>query len=263
MTELNFTYDATLAFSGEVWDQQYVLRCLPVRDAAQTVLAQSLSVTPGPPPFLGVDGFGNTVVTGSILAPHSSFACHSAGLVRVCRPQNLAGGYTPALRYPGALTKPDTALQAFFASLPGPGAMPSPYAWCAQLSRAVSDHFTYLPGVTGVNTTAAAAFRQQSGVCQDYAQVFLTLARLAGYPARYCMGLAVGEGATHAWAEVCLPGIGWQGFDPTRGCTAGEEYLLFGTGRDAADCPAERGVLRGNVGQTQTVFMRCEQEKSQ
>ena len=66
--------------------------------------------------------------------------------------------------------------------------------------------------------------------------------------------LTPGEGATHAWAEVLLP-EGWVGFDPTRGCVAGEDYLRFAVGRDAADCPAERGVFRGDAGQTQTVAM--------
>ena len=66
-------------------------------------------------------------------------------------------------------------------------------------------------------------------MCQDYAHVFIALARLAGWHARYCMGLTVGEGATHAWAEIYYEGA-WHGFDPTRDCRTDASYLRFATG---------------------------------
>lgn len=96
------------------------------------------------------------------------------------------------------------------------------------------------------------------GVCQDYAHVFIALARLAGWHARYCMGLTVGEGATHAWAEIYYEGA-WHGFDPTRDCRTDASYLRFATGRDAADCPVEQGTFYGLADQTQTVFMRVKE----
>lgn len=96
------------------------------------------------------------------------------------------------------------------------------------------------------------------GACQDYAHVFIALARLAGWYARYCMGLTVGEGATHAWAEIYYEGA-WHGFDPTRDCRTDASYLRFATGRDAADCPVEQGTFYGLADQTQTVFMRVKE----
>ena len=78
---------------------------------------------------------------------------------------------------------------------------------------------------------------------------------MAGIPARYVSGLPVGEGASHAWAEVWADGL-WYGLDPTRGCAAHEGYLKLCVGRDYSDCPVERGVFSGGVTQTQTVFMK-------
>ena len=95
-------------------------------------------------------------------------------------------------------------------------------------------------------------------MCQDYAHVFIALARLAGWHTRYCMGLTVGEGATHAWAEIYYEGA-WHGFDPTRDCRTDASYLRFATGRDAADCPVEQGTFYGLADQTQTVFMRVKE----
>ena len=114
---------------------------------------------------------------------------------------------------------------------------------------------TYLPGVTSVRTTAAEAFSAGQGVCQDFAHVYLALARKAGLAARYVNGLPEGEGASHAWCEVWLDGI-WTGIDPTRGRWTGEDYLRFSVGRDFGDCPMERGVFLGLTTQSQTVFMR-------
>ncbi|MCD7793035.1 MAG: transglutaminase family protein [Oscillospiraceae bacterium] len=113
----------------------------------------------------------------------------------------------------------------------------------------------YQSGSTGVGTTAAEAFAAGRGVCQDFAHVFLALARRAGLAARYVNGLSLGEGSSHAWCEVWLDGV-WTGIDPTRGVWADDSYIRFGVGRDFADCPFERGVFRGSARQRQSVYMK-------
>ena len=130
---------------------------------------------------------------------------------------------------------------------------PRQLAWA--LAQAVHDRIAYVPGATGVATTAAQAFAAGQGVCQDFAHIYLALARNAGLAARYVNGLPEGEGASHAWCEVWLDGI-WTGIDPTRLQWTDEGYLRFGIGRDFGDCPIERGVFVGNADQQQTVFMR-------
>ena len=259
MKLLAYEFSTRLAFSAPVGEHVFTLRCLPMQDEAQTILRAAPLIQPPCTLARLQDGVGGTMLCGSLPAPHDGLLCRSEGLVRVDlaarRGAGVASGRTMPLRWPGALTTPSQAMKDFFAALPLAGQ--SPRRQCEILSAAVHGHFRYAPGVTGVATAAAEAFAGGAGVCQDYAQVFAALARLAGYPARYCMGLAVGEGVTHAWAEAFLPGEGWLGFDPTRGCGADEGYLRFGAGRDAADCPVERGVFRGNADQTQTVFMRC------
>ena len=44
------------------------------------------------------------------------------------------------------------------------------------------------PGSTNVETTPFQVYVTRQGVCQDFANVFITLARLLGIPARYVCG---------------------------------------------------------------------------
>ena len=57
-----------------------------------------------------------------------------------------------------------------------------------------------------------------------------------------------GAGDLHAWAEVGLPGIGWQGWDPSNGIPAGEGHVaLCATPDQAASMPVEGGGFANGV----------------
>jgi transglutaminase-like putative cysteine protease len=91
---------------------------------------------------------------------------------------------------------------------------------------AIHDRVDYELGSTHAHTTAAEAFADGRGVCQDHAHIFVGAARGLGIPARYVTGyLVTGQGATstaaHAWAEALVPNLGWIGFDPVRGSRRG------------------------------------------
>ena len=72
-------------------------------------------------------------------------------------------------------------------------------------------------------------FDLQRGYCDYYATAFVVLARLAGLPARFSTGYAVGrwdgyeglwivtEAEAHSWPEVYFPQYGWIQFEPTAG----------------------------------------------
>ena len=100
------------------------------------------------------------------------------------------------------------------------------------LMNAINGAMVYMPGETTIHTTAAMALSGGKGVCQDYAHILIALCRMAGIPARYVAGAMVGEGATHAWAEVWLDGV-WTGADPTHCRMTDETYIKFSHGRDS------------------------------
>lgn len=85
-----------------------------------------------------------------------------------------------------------------------------------------------------------------SGTCRDFATLFIEAARALGFGARFVTGYLydpaldsgpnqgmAGAGATHAWAEVYLPGPGWVEFDPTNGLIDSPALLRVGVASDA------------------------------
>lgn len=251
MKRLQFSFDTTVHYSAPVTGHQLALRCVPMTDAVQHLETCTVTIEPAPLPQPLRDGFGNTVYWYSALEPHTALRYAAVGVAAVDKSRADEAFPNPAFRRHGLRTKPGRTLLQVSSAMPKAGTYEAAEALC----HAVHSLLQYTPGVTDNATTAEAALRGGIGVCQDYAQVFVALARLAGWSARYCMGLSVGEGATHAWAEIYYKGH-WHGFDPTRDCAADERYLRFGVGRDSADCPVEQGIFFGSAAQSQSIRMR-------
>lgn len=106
----------------------------------------------------------------------------------------------------------------------------------------IANHFQYVSGISGPNTTALDSFVERRGVCRDYAHVLVTFARAAGIPARYvsCFAPRVTPQDFHAVVEVFLAdptiegGGAWHLLDAT-GMARADEIVKIGVGRDAAD----------------------------
>ena len=124
------------------------------------------------------------------------------------------------------------------------------------ICRAIGDRIEYMPGVTGVHTTAAEAWEQKRGVCQDITHLAIGALRSAGIPARYVSGYlhpkpdaVIGEavaGESHAWVEWFCGD--WRGFDPTNLIDIGDRHVTVGRGRDYNDVAPLRGVYAGPFG---------------
>ena len=54
-----------------------------------------------------------------------------------------------------------------------------------------------------------------------------------------------GSGATHAWADVYLPGAGWVEYDPTNGLIAGENLIRVAVTRDPSQAIPISGTFTG------------------
>lgn len=75
------------------------------------------------------------------------------------------------------------------------------------------------------------------GSCRDLAVLFVEAARMLGFGARIVSGyLHVPDAndslaATHAWAEIFLPGAGWITFDPANRAVGGASLVPVAVGR--------------------------------
>jgi len=142
-------------------------------------------------------------------------------------------------------------------------------------SDLIHGRFEYVKGATHVNSSIEDSLAVGAGVCQDFAHLLLGVVRKRGLPARYVSGYLVPESAaspdaklqeviggyaSHAWAEVYLPGSGWVGFDPTLGKPLGLQHVRVAYGRDYGDVAPVRGVYKGHAGQRLSVDVRVRPE---
>ena len=131
-------------------------------------------------------------------------------------------------------------------------------------STFIHANFKYVKGATHVHSSVQDSLAIKAGVCQDFAHLLLGVVRVRGLPARYVSGYLVpgdasgtdtkqeeviGGQASHAWAEVFIPGCGWAAFDPTLGKPVGIRHIRVAYGRDYGDVPPVRGVYKGRAGQ--------------
>jgi transglutaminase-like putative cysteine protease len=100
--------------------------------------------------------------------------------------------------------------------------------------------------------------QKRAGACRDFAMVFIEAARYLGLGARFVSGYlydpALDKGtatravaATHAWAEVYLPGAGWIEYDPTDVLIAGENLIRVAVTRDPSQAIPISGSYAGGA----------------
>lgn len=107
-----------------------------------------------------------------------------------------------------------------------PGAQASSQA-VLDLFRQQPFSYTLEPPLLGRDAVDDFLFGSRAGFCEHYAGAYVVLMRAMGVPARVVTGyqggelnpvdgyLSVRQSDAHAWAEIWLPGVGWQRVDPT------------------------------------------------
>jgi transglutaminase-like putative cysteine protease len=126
----------------------------------------------------------------------------------------------------------------------------------ATMNAAIRGSFSYNPREQEGTQSPLETIEKKSGTCRDYALLLIEAARALGFGARYVTGYLYdpaldggaavqGAGATHAWAEIYLPGAGWVEFDPTNGLIAGENLIRVAVTRDPAQAAPISGSYAG------------------
>lgn len=235
-----YNYQTIISFSSPVRNHYFKLRCVPSVSNNQRVISNSLYIPNVNSLSLDSDWRGNPIQYGNIMAPHQKFIYVSCGEVEV-------GDYRiPCVENPLLYTVStlltECSPEMIMLAVDKNDTLDKAMCIC----DAVYHHMHYRPGITTIGTPAESAFNSGCGVCQDFAHIMIAICRESGIIARYANGFIPGSGETHAWVEI-LVGNEWIGIDPTHNRIVESGYIKVADGRDASDCPVNRGVFTGNA----------------
>jgi transglutaminase-like putative cysteine protease len=105
------------------------------------------------------------------------------------------------------------------------------------LSRQIHQTFHQIVRPEGRPWPSDQTLTQREGSCRDLAVLFCDVCRVMGIAARFvsgyeCASAGQQDSYMHAWAEVYLPGIGWRGYDPSRGIAVSNTHVAVAAGFD-------------------------------
>lgn len=247
------------------------LRLTPLSSEYQTVLEWSTTVVGGQKQVAFTDQHGNHTELVSFLPDVDRLEVTSSGTVETTEAHGMLGyasGYAPLwlFRRRTPLTTPGPQLTALAESVdPAPDALDGqPIEVLHRLAGAITDAVVYTTGSSNVSDSAEEVVVQGMGVCQDHAHVLVAAARHLGCAARYVSGyLHMGEqetqDASHAWAEVWVPDLGWVGFDPSNAISPDERYVRVATGLDYSEAAPISGMRYGGGDESLDVTLQIQQ----
>lgn len=262
MENLVFHYHLKIEFSEPVKNHRFTVKCIPQSDERQIVEEKEVKIFPNESLCESKDSFGNCCVFGNTDMPHSRFEVEVKGHVRTglsdCT-KARAKHQISIFRYQTRHTNPGKQLKQFFDEID--------FRQCRtnlekshMIMQKLYENFSYVKGVTTIETTAEEAWKLRKGVCQDYAHIMISLCRMAGISSRYVVGMLMGEGLSHAWVEIEDGGY-WYGLDPTNLLDVKDEHIKISHGRDYRDCMINQGLFAGNTTQQQTISVVVEKYK--
>lgn len=242
------------------------VRLTPKSLASQHVLSWDMTVEGGRKQLEFTDQHQNLVTLISLNEDQPAISIHCQGEVDTSEPNGMAGqqyGDTPLWYFNRSttLTKPGAQIHELVKS-PVDQA-PDDLTRLHALSGLIAKALAYEKGHTHAHTTAEDALRTGCGVCQDHTHVFLSAARLLGFPARYVSGYLmmddrVEQDASHAWAEAWVESLGWTGFDVSNGVSPDERYVRVATGLDYRDAAPISGIRIGDADESMIVTVRVQ-----
>ncbi|MFF3919961.1 transglutaminase domain-containing protein [Streptomyces sp. NPDC001852] len=263
---LRIRHETRVSYAQAAVSSHNEVRMTPLTLPGQTTLDGRVTVGPAAATWSYWDYWGTQVTGFDLMDPHSDLTITASSLVETAPPGSLPGppGWAEVAERTARSRLLEFAIPTVRTTVPAEliaharevTAGLDPHETAVAVSSLVADRVSYLPGTTGVNTSAAEAWEQGTGVCQDIAHVTIALLRGLGLPSRYVSGYLHPEkeaelhrpvaGQSHAWIEYWAGD--WCGYDPTNRTRADESHVVVGRGRDYDDVPPHKGVYRGVAG---------------
>ena len=265
---LRISHSTTYCYEPAATGVIQILRMTPGSHDGQYVAEWQIDVSADSRLAMHEDAFGNvthvmthgaiedlTITVGGLIETHDT-----GGVLR-----GTDERFPPSLFLrPTPLTTVNPAMAAFARRLRAESEEDT-LGFLHTLMTQVNEHMTFDEDPTNSGTSAVEAFGLKRGVCQDYAHIFIACARSGGVPARFVSGHflrsdgTINQAAGHAWAEACVPDLGWVGFDPANCICTTEAHARVAIGLDYLGAAPVRGTRYGGGAETLTVSVRVDQ----
>ena len=264
--KLEIVHTTRYRYSAPIAETVMEVRLRPMDGNGQRCVDFHLELSHGVKPHTYVDGYGNHVHYFNLVRPHSGLSVISRSTVETgLGPEEDAGEQLVQdfLRFRSPVKEGDgvrdLARRHAIADHSSPAMVEQALD---ELTTTISREFTYDQTVTNVYSAVDDVLALRAGVCQDFAHLFIAVARAMGVPARYVSGYIHLRGdktafnASHAWAEAWVAGRGWIGFDATHPVRTTPHHVRLAVGRDYTDAAPTRGIYVGSANSTMTINVK-------
>lgn len=268
--KLEIVHSTRYRYTGPIAETVMEVRLQPMDGAGQRCLDFRLELSHGVEARHYIDGYGNKVHYFNLVRPHSNLSVTSRSVVETgleaapdLGDEGLVGDFlrfrSPVKNVEGIQ---ELAKRHAITDADSPEAVETALD---ELTRSISSGFTYDRTVTTVYSAVDEVLALGAGVCQDFAHLFIAVARAMGVPARYVSGYIHDPGGTgravasHAWAEAWVPTRGWIGFDATHPVRTTEHHVRLAVGRDYTDAAPTRGVYVGSATGTMAIKVKTKE----
>ena len=250
--KLSATHITTYRYDFPVVLEPHIFRLQPRMGSTQRLLAFEIEISPKPAGTSEcLDQDGNLALNAWFDAPTSELRVVSRFTVEMlrqnpfdyvlaeeplnlplCYPHPLSDALTTYRNAIGVSESVKNLATAVAAAVEGKA-----LAFLLALSRKIFESCRQIVRPEGAPWPPEQTLGRQEGSCRDLAVLFCDACRVMGIAARFVSGYEYtsanrSDSYMHAWAEVYLPGIGWQGFDPARGLAVSDGHVAVAAGFD-------------------------------
>ncbi len=275
MSILRVTHRSEFRYRHPVVLGPHRLMCRPRDSHDLRLLDTGIAITPQPSELRWMhDVFGNSVAIAIFSEPaaelvfESSFRAEHFPLpertlviddyaatlpLSYSASDDVDLGASKARHYPDPEHKLDAWVKSLLDKTQGNGTLDVLMAMIA----AIEAEFTYQRREEVGVQTPVETLDLKCGSCRDFAVFMMDAVRFLGLAAQFVSGYLydealidaggglVGGGATHAWIQVYLPGVGWVEFDPTNALVGGRNLIRVAVAREAAQAAPLVGSFTG------------------
>jgi transglutaminase-like putative cysteine protease len=266
--KITVTHSTVYRYDFPVYLEPHIFRLRPRTNGAQRLLAFDLQIAPTPAGTTEcLDQDGTLAVNAWFDAPTEGLRVLSRFTVELLRENpfdyiltseslNLPLWYLEPLCAALAPYRNDVHVAEsvkVYAKSTAANAQWNTLSFLTALSRQIFQTCRQVIRPHGPPWRSDRTLSSREGSCRDLAVLFCDVCRVMGIAARFvsgyeCASATSQESYMHAWAEVYLPGIGWRGYDPSRGIAVANGHVAVAAGCDHDLASPVAGWFSGGSG---------------